>query len=108
MSVKNLDKRGRLRSKTVSFRVSPEEWDLIQTAVSISGYNKQDYLISKALDKNVMIESCPAIYKALRNKLDDILLELKNINCSQIDNIDIELLETINFITMVLYGLKEE
>ena len=35
MSAKCLDKQGRWRNKTVAFRVSPEEDELLETAVTI-------------------------------------------------------------------------
>ena len=37
MSAKNLDRHNRWRSKTVAFRVSPEEDVQIETAVRLSG-----------------------------------------------------------------------
>lgn len=46
MSAKNLDRHNRWRSKTVAFRVSPEEDAQIETAVQLSGLTKQDYITS--------------------------------------------------------------
>ncbi|WP_418245114.1 hypothetical protein [Ellagibacter isourolithinifaciens] len=37
MSAKNTDRQGRLRSKTVAFRMSPEEADLLQRMADASG-----------------------------------------------------------------------
>lgn len=37
MSAKNLDNKGRFRSRTIGFRVSPEEDKLINSAVALSG-----------------------------------------------------------------------
>ena len=37
MSAKNLDNHGRWRSKTIAFRVSPEEDAKIEAAVRLSG-----------------------------------------------------------------------
>lgn len=45
MSAKCLDKQGRWRNKTVAFWVSPEEDELLETAVRLSGLTKQDYII---------------------------------------------------------------
>lgn len=55
MSAKNTDKRGRLRSKTVAFRMSPEEADLLQRMADASGMTKQDYLIKRALCREVTV-----------------------------------------------------
>ncbi len=37
MSAKNLDSKGRFRSRTIGFRVSSEEEKLINSAVALSG-----------------------------------------------------------------------
>ena len=49
MSAKNLDKHNRWRSKTVAFRMSPEEANTLDEFVRLSGLTKQDYLIDRAL-----------------------------------------------------------
>ena len=46
MSAKNLDNHNRWRSKTIAFRVSPEENEQIEIAVRLSGLTKQDYIKS--------------------------------------------------------------
>lgn len=55
MSAKNTDRQGRLRSKTVAFRMSPEEADLLQRMADASGMTKQDYLIERALCREVTV-----------------------------------------------------
>ncbi len=103
MSAKNLDKKNRFRSKTVAFRVSPEEWEQFEKVVSLSGLNKQDYLISKIYERDIVVQGNPRVYKALRNQLGNVLVELK-----RNEPISDELLETINLITVTLNGLKQE
>ena len=51
MSAKNLDRHNRWRSKTVAFRVSPEEDAQIETAVQLSGLTKQPAM-DLSRDKN--------------------------------------------------------
>ena len=43
MSATNLDKHNRWRSKTVAFRMSPEEANTLDEFVKLSGLTKQDY-----------------------------------------------------------------
>ena len=43
MSAKNRDNKNRWRNITVGFRVSPEENELINKAVALSGLPKQEY-----------------------------------------------------------------
>ena len=47
MSAKNRDSQGRWRNKTVAFRVSPEEDELIETLVRLSGLTKQEYIVRR-------------------------------------------------------------
>lgn len=69
MSVKNLDSKGRFRSKTIGFRVSPEEEKLINSAVALSGLTKQDYIVKRLLCRDVVVQGNPRVYKALKNSL---------------------------------------
>ena len=104
MSVKRKDDKNRWRNKTVAFRVSPEENDLINTQVALSGLSKQDYIVKRLLCKDIIVQPNPRVYKALKDKLDDVLKELLRIfDC---DTADDELLETIRLINDTLYGMK--
>ena len=69
MSAKNLDRHNRWRSKTVAFRVSPEEDVQIETAVRLSGLTKQDYITRRLLCREIVVQGNPRVYKALRNEL---------------------------------------
>ena len=67
MSAKCLDEQGRWRNKTVGFRVSPEEDAMIEVAVSLSGLTKQDYIMRKLTDREVVVMPSSRIYKALKS-----------------------------------------
>ena len=106
MSAKNLDNKGRFRSRTVGFRVSPEEDRQINIAVSLSGLTKQDYIVKRLMCKDIVVQGNPRVYKALKNQLAAVLNELSRIeNGAEVDE---ELLETINLITVTLDGMKQE
>lgn len=106
MSAKNLDSKNRWRCKTIAFRMSPEEAAQLDTAVRLSGLTKQDYITKKLLDREVIVQPSPRVYKALRDRLDEVLDELRIINDVQTGNDG--LLETINLIAQTLNGLKGE
>lgn len=106
MSKKNLDQQGRFRSKTVSFRMSPEEAKLLDDYVSLSGLNKQDYLINRALQTDVIVYGNPRVFKGLRNRLDDVLNELNRINNSF--DISNELISLMKQIVIILDSMKGE
>lgn len=106
MSLKNLDRKNRWRNKTVAFRVSPEEDRQIETAVRLSGLTKQDYIIRRLQDREIVVVGNTRVYKALRNQLAAVLEELKRISIGE--QIDDELIDTIRLIAVTLGGLKGE
>lgn len=55
MSAKNTDRQGRLSSKTVAFRMSPEEADLLRRMADASDTSKRGYLIERALCREVTV-----------------------------------------------------
>jgi len=105
MSLKVYDGQGRWRSKTVAFRMSPEEDTQLETAVALSGLTKQDYIIQRLQCRDVVVQGNPRVYKALRNQLVAVLDELQRVSAG--DSIDIDLLDMINLITVTMGRLNE-
>lgn len=103
MSAKRKDDKNRWRNKTVAFRVSPEENDLINTQVALSGLSKQDYIVKRLLCRDIVVQPNPRVYKALKDKLDEVLVELRRV---EDNNANDDLLETIRLINGTLYGMK--
>ena len=105
MSEKNYDRKGRWRSKTVAFRMSPEENEELDVQVKLSGFTKQEYLINRALEKEIIVRGNPRVYIALKRQLEEVLQELKTL---QDETPSEELLDTICLINRTLYGMKGE
>ena len=106
MSQKPLDIKGRWRSHTIAFRISPEENDDLNRRVKLSGLTKQDYIIRRVQCRDVIVQGNPRVYKAIRNQLAAVLDELQRIKAGA--QIDGDLLEIIELITATMDGLKEE
>lgn len=104
MSLKRLDQKGRFRSKTVAFRLSPEEVKLLDTYVRLSGLTKREYIARRLLHHEVRIVGSSRVYKALRDTMGEILTELKRLESGE--SIDDELSELIRFITETMDGMK--
>ena len=103
---KNLDKQGRRRNKTVSFRMLNEEVTLLNNLVSLSGLTKQDYIIKRLLYKDVVVVGNTRVYKALKSHMEQLCIELKKLSTTQ--KIDDVTTSTIQFINQILQGMKEE
>lgn len=105
MSAKNVDKHNRFRCITVGFRVSPEENEHINTAVALSGLSKQEYCYRRCLDREIVVQGNPRVYKALKDQLVAVLDELRRINAGSL--MDDDLLEDINLIARILQGMNQ-
>lgn len=107
MSARTVDGQGRWRSDTVSFQISPEENELLDTAVHLSGLTKQEYIIRRLQDHEIMVQGNSRVYKALRLELAQVQEQLAQIR-ERGEPIDNDLLKTIQMIAQVMEGLKEE
>ena len=104
MSAKNVDRHNRFRNITVGFRVSPEENEEINRAVALSGLSKQEYCYRRCMEREVVVQPSPRVYKALKTQMEFILNELQRIDVSE--SIEPELLDTIDLIATTMNGLK--
>ena len=103
---RTLDTKGRWRNRTVGFRVSEEESQMIDRMVALSGLTKQEYILRKLMGWEVTVQGNPRVYKALKNQMQQILDELKRLEkCSEENE---ELLQTIQMVAVTLNRMKEE
>ena len=106
MTAKTMDNHNRWRSKTVAFRMSPEEANQLDAFVQMSGLPKQDYLIQRALQREVVVIGNPRVYKGLRIQMEAIYKELQRIAANRF--VDDELLDRVEQITIIMKSMKED
>ena len=104
MSQKNRDDKNRWRNVMVSFRMSPEESQQLNTFVKLSGLTKQDYIIHRLLCKEVIVQGNPRVYKALKEELMQMTRQLERIE--SVSAIDAEQMETLRLMTTILTGMQ--
>ena len=78
----------------------------MDTYVCLSGLTKQDYITQRLLNRDIVVQGNPRVYKALRDQLAAVLGELRRIETGA--GVDDELLATIDLIAMTLDGMKED
>lgn len=88
LSRKTLDKCGRWRNKNNNFRCSQEEAEIIDSFVKLSGMTRQEYLVTRALQNEVVVMPGIKTTTNLEKEVDKIisllkatLKEQKNVDC---------------------------
>ena len=77
---------------------------MLDMLVKMSGYSKQDYIISRLLQRDITVNGNPRTYKALKDLLLQVLDELRRLETVTSDNN--ELLALIDQINTTIYGFK--
>ena len=67
----------RKRSKTMAFRCTPEEHNLICEMAAWSGMLRQDYIIAKLTDTEVEVRPSVSMQKALKDSMVELAKEVK-------------------------------
>ncbi|HEX2938943.1 MAG TPA: hypothetical protein VHO66_08500 [Ruminiclostridium sp.] len=70
------------------------------------GLNKQDYLINRVLQREIVVQGNPRTYKALRNQLAVVQEQLQSF--SPVGALSDEFLQVVDHIAMTLDGFKNE
>ena len=79
MSVKTLDREGRWRDRTVSFRVSDEENERIDQLAAMSGKTKQDFIVSRLEGKEITVVATARVQKSLAVQARRVANELERL-----------------------------
>lgn len=106
MSKRNQDNHNRFRSKTIAFRVSPEEDEQINIAVSLTGMTKQDFITSKLLNRTINVQANCKVHRAVYDRLTELLEQLYRLkNSSEVND---ELADNISLVSRLVEGLYIE
>ena len=103
MSRPTVDYKGRRRSKTIAFRVSPEEDEVINALVAASGMTKQDYITSRLECRDINVNPNVRVYRMLRDQMKSVYVELRRLRSA--DGIDERLIELMQVLTRVFIDL---
>ena len=103
---KNVDSKGRWRNRNVGFRVSEEEAKLLDDLVELSGLAKQDYILRRLLNREVVVQGNPKVFKALKHQMTQIYEELKRLE--KVSNDNEELIIVVEMVTTIMKGMVNE
>lgn len=106
MSAKNRDQHNRWRNHTVAFRVSHEESAEIDRLVALSGLSKQDYIIRRLTNREVVVNGNPRVHRALKTQMEQLYLEFQRLcNAGEMSP---ETLHVLEYVSAIYDGMKTE
>ena len=94
----------RKRSKTMAFRVSPEEYERITNLAKLSGMDKQDFIMAKLMDHEIVVKPSTRVYKALKGTMAEIYMQLLRIRAG--GEISASTEATLQVLSTIFAGLE--
>ena len=79
MTQKGRDGCNRWRSKSITFRASPQEHEIIKRMVALSGLTKQEYFLQRLMGQEARIIGNPRAFKMLKTELIQLTEELRRV-----------------------------
>lgn len=104
MSARNNDNKGRYRSVTIGFRVSPEEAYALDLKVNTSGMTKQDYCTKKVLDEVITVHPNIRVKTYICRYLTELTEQLKRLESIEKNN---DVLENIKYLLELIDKMGE-
>lgn len=103
---KKKNEKNRKRSVIVNFRVTPEEKQLIDERIALSGLARAEFFINSCMHQKIVTFGNVRTFDEMKRKLAGIDRHLKQVKKSE--ELDIEVLESLRMILEMLDGLERE
>lgn len=100
------NEKNRKRSVIVNFRVTPEEKQLIDERIALSGLARAEFFINSCMHQKIVTFGNVRTFGEMKRKLARIDRHLQQIEKSE--ELDIEVLESLRMVLEMLGGLERE
>ena len=103
---KKKNEKNRKRSVIMNFRVTPEEKQLIDERIALSGLARAEFFINSCMHQKIVTFGNVKTFGEMKRKLAGIDRHLQQIEKSE--ELDIEVLESLRMVLEMLDGLERE
>lgn len=103
---KKKNEKKRKRSVIVNFRVTPEEKQLIDERIVLSGLARAEFFINSCMHQKIVTFGNVRTFGEMKRKLAGIDRHLQQIEKSE--ELDLEVLESLRMVLEMLGGLERE
>ena len=97
---KKKNEKNRVRNTIVNFRVSPQEKELIDARIKLSGLPRAEYFISSCLYQAILVKGNIRTFAEIKAKVSDIATVIMENN--KLEDLDVELQESLVTILEIL------
>lgn len=104
VSPKKKNEKNRKRNTIVNFRVTPEEKQLLDDRIALSGLARADFFIQSCLHQKVVTFGNVKTFDVMRKKLAVVNKHLQEVSKSE--ELDLEVLESLRMILELFDGLE--
>lgn len=103
LAPKKKDESKRFRNQIVNFRVSPEEKEILDERIRLSGLARQDYFLQSMFYQQIVTYGSVIVFTEMREQMDQILRRLEEMG--EAGRIDENSLETLRTIAEIIKGV---
>lgn len=105
---KKKDEKNRVRNTIMNFRVSPQEKELIDTRIALTGLARGEFFIASCMYQTILVKGNIKTFDEIRTRVSEIAtVIMKNNKLEDLDIKQRESLKTILEILKSLYGREK-
>lgn len=97
---KKKDEKARKRNVIMNFRVSPQEKELIDNRIALSGLSKSEFFIQSCMYQKILVKGNVRTYDEMRKQLATIKQHLSEVEHA--DDLELEVMESLRMIAEIL------
>lgn len=97
---KKKDEKARKRNVIMNFRVSPQEKELIEKRIALSGLSKSEFFIQSCMYQKILVKGNVRIYDEMRKQLAVIKEHLSKVESTE--DLELDVMESLRMIAEIL------
>lgn len=90
----------------MNFRVSPQEKELIDNRIALSGLSKSEFFIQSCMYQKILVKGNVRTYDEMRKQLAAIKKHLSEVE--RADDLKLEVMESLRMIVEILDGFYDK
>ena len=97
---KKKDEKARKRNVIMNFRVSPQEKELIEKRIALSGLSKSEFFIQSCMYQKILVKGNVRTYDEMRKQLAVIKEHLSKVESTE--DLELDVMESLQMIAEIL------